>query len=156
MKMKRSISRQHCSLSCEPHFRSEWREIWTQTTRNWEKWLPKIGLTLCQESSIKWSPKIQVYNELLTYIVISLTTSKGHASALYNRNLVSICQFYRERAQEILNLLCEILNHIQEHALQLHDLTMLNSAVSSVHQITLRWLTFKNMYSWTFKNLCMI
>jgi hypothetical protein len=29
--------------------------------------------------------------------------------------------------------------HIQEHVLPLHDLTMLNSAVSSVqHQITLR------------------
>ena len=36
--------------------------------------------------------------------------------------------------------------HIQEHVLPLHDLTMLNSTVSSVqHQITLRQLTFKNM-----------
>ena len=42
--------------------------------------------------------------------------------------------------------------HTQEHVLPLHDLTMLNSAVSSVqHQITLRLLTFKNMYY-----LCMI
>ena len=37
--------------------------------------------------------------------------------------------------------------HTQEHALPLHHLTMLNSAVSSVqHQITLRLLTLKNMY----------
>jgi hypothetical protein len=41
---------------------------------------------------------------------------------------------------------------IEEHVLALHDLTMLDSAVSSVqHQITLRWLTLKNMYY-----LCMI
>ena len=41
---------------------------------------------------------------------------------------------------------------IQEHVLPVYDLTMLNSAVSSVqHQITLTLLIFKNTYY-----LCMI
>ena len=40
-----------------------------------------------------------------------------------------------------------VLPRIQEHVQPMYDLTMLNSAVSSAqHQITSRYLTFKNMY----------